>query len=142
MISLALDPPVSAPELDALLLSAWGSDSADYVDRVLPKSLGWVCAYAETRLVGFVNLATDGGRHAFVLDTAVHADFRRRGIASALVRQAIAVARERGADWLHVDYEPHLEVLYRKCGFRPTAAGLISLAGPSRGQSPAAPPNS
>jgi GNAT superfamily N-acetyltransferase len=74
-----------------------------------------------------VNVAWDGGVHAFLLDTVVHPDFRHRGIASDLVRRAAEIARDRGAHWLHVDYEPHLEGFYRTCGFRPTHAGLIAL---------------
>ena len=62
-----------------------------------------------------------------IFDSAVHPDYRRRGIATALVTQAAEVARKRGATWLHVDYEPHLAAFYERCGFRPTAAGLIRL---------------
>ena len=44
-----------------------------------------------------------------------------------LIKRAIELARQRGAHWLHVDFEPHLSEFYGKCGFRPTAAGLIEL---------------
>ena len=30
------------------------------------------------------------------------------------------------SEWLHVDYEPQLAPFYEPCGFRPTAAGLMS----------------
>ena len=63
------------------------------------------------RLVGYVNVAWDGGQHAFLLDTSVHPDFQRRGVATALVRLVTDAARARGAAWLHVDYEPHLDAL-------------------------------
>jgi len=43
------------------------------------------------------------------------------------VRLAAKLARDRGAKWLHVDFEPHLEGFYRACGFGPTAAGLMAL---------------
>jgi GNAT superfamily N-acetyltransferase len=89
--------------------------------------LAHVGAYDGERLVGFVNVAWDGGVHAFLLDTTVHPEFQRQGIATTLVRRAAELARERGAQWLHVDYEPHLEGFYRGCGFRPTLAGLIAL---------------
>ena len=36
-------------------------------------------------------------------------------------------AAARGASWVHVDYEPHLDGFYRGCGFTPAAAGLIRL---------------
>jgi GNAT superfamily N-acetyltransferase len=77
--------------------------------------------------VGYVNVIGDGGAHAFILDTTVHPDERRRGLGVQLVQAAAAEARAQGAQWLHVDYEPHLESFYRQCGFRPTAAGLLRL---------------
>jgi GNAT superfamily N-acetyltransferase len=77
--------------------------------------------------VGFVNLAWDGGIHAFLLDTTVHAAWQRRGIGRRLVGEAVAVAAARGMEWVHGDYEPHLDDFYRACGFQPTLAGLIRL---------------
>ena len=94
---------------------------------MLSRSLAHISAYDGTTLIGFVNVATDGGVHAFLLDTSVHPDFQHRGIGSDLVRRAIEAAKARGAQWLHVDYEPHLDGFYRACGFRPTLAGLIDL---------------
>ena len=78
-------------------------------------------------MVGFVNLAWDGGIHAFILDTTVHPDARRNGIGLELVRQAAKAAKKNGITWLHVDYEPDLREFYQKCGFRHTEAGLIAL---------------
>ena len=86
-----------------------------------------VGAYDDMLLVGFVNMAWDGGIHAFILDTCVDPDYRRQGIALRLVARAVDEARARGALWLHVDFEPHLEGFYRQCGFGPTAAGLMRL---------------
>ena len=97
------------------------------MQHVLSRSLAHVGAYDATRLVGFVNVAWDGGVHAFILDTCVHPDYRRQGIATMLVMRAVSVARERGAHWLHVDCEPHVSELYRRCGFRHTEAGLLRL---------------
>jgi GNAT superfamily N-acetyltransferase len=127
LIRIEVDPALVAHDFDALWRSAWGSPAGDYIQRILPRSLGYLAAFDDQRLVGFVNIAWDGAVHAFVLDTCVHADFQRRGIATNLVRRAAEVARERGAQWLHVDFEPQLESFYRACGFRPTAAGLIDL---------------
>ena len=101
----------------------------DWVAQVERHSLGWVTAVEDDELVGFVNVAWDGGVHAFLLDTLVRAGRRRRGIGVALVRAAVEGARQTGCEWLHVDFEDHLRGFYETgCGFTPTGAGLIALA--------------
>ncbi|MBY3069578.1 GNAT family N-acetyltransferase [Rhizobium laguerreae] len=127
MLELRIDPFPSAAELNALFSAAWGSPHNRDFTAVLSRSLAHIGAYQDDRLVGFINVAWDGGIHAFILDTSVHPDMRRQGIATRLVKEATRVARERGAEWLHVDFEPHLTGFYRACGFKPTEAGLIKL---------------
>lgn len=128
MINLVTDPFPEDAELAVLWRAAWGDGGPASFQPILERSLAHVTAHDGERLIGFVNVAWDGGVHAFLLDTCVAPDYRRQGIAVRLVQRATAVARERGAHWLHVDFEPHLESFYRKCGFRPTGAGLIRLA--------------
>ncbi len=120
-------PAVSNDVLNALFEAAWPAHTPGDFQPILGRSLAYVCAYDGDRLIGFVNLAWDGGIHAFLLNTTVHPDWQRHGIGRALVRRAAAVARERNILWLHVDYEPHLAGFYRDCGFRPTEAGLLWL---------------
>jgi N-acetylglutamate synthase-like GNAT family acetyltransferase len=91
-------------------------------------SLGWVCAREDGRLVGFVNVAWDGGVHAFILDTMVTGAVRHQGAGTELVAVAVRQARAAGCEWLHVDFEDHLRPFYfGSCGFTPTDAGLIQL---------------
>jgi len=122
-----IDPFPSEKDLERLWYEAWGNTLPASTMEVLARSLGHVGAYQGDEIIGFVNIAWDGGIHAFILDTCVHPEFRRRGIATRLVREAIALSRDRGARWLHVDFKPHLESFYRRCGFQPTTAGLIAL---------------
>lgn len=129
---LRVRPDLSDEVLNQLFSAAWPDHVARGFANVLSRSLVWIGAYAREQLIGFVNVAWDGGAHAFLLDTTVHPDHRRRGVGTALVRRAIAAAREGGVEWIHVDYEPRLDEFYRGCGFRPTAAGLIRLDRPPR----------
>ena len=110
----------------ALWAAAWGEAGPENLSR-LSHSLTWICAYEDSRLIGFVNVAWDGGVHAFLLDTTVHPEYQRRGLGRELVRRAAGESRQRGMHWLHVDFEPHLSDFYRGCGFRATDAGLMRL---------------
>jgi len=107
-----------------------GGADIDWRARVRRHSLGWVCARQDGELVGFVNVSWDGGAHAFVLDTVVAVRARRQGVGTGLVAAAAEQARAAGCEWLHVDFEDHLAGFYfQACGFTPTRAGLIRLAG-------------
>lgn len=121
--------PLSDGEMTELVAADGGVVAAGAWGRVRRHSLGWIVARDEGgRAVGFVNVAWDGGAHAFVLDTRTHADVRRRGIGTELVRRAALHAAEAGCEWLHVDFEPHLRRFYfDACGFWPTEAGLLRL---------------
>ncbi len=123
----SLSPSVTNNELNLLFTAAWPNHAWRDFQPILSRSLTFVCAYYAERMVGFVNVAWDGGIHGFILDTTVHPDLQRRGIGRQLVQRAAAAAQDAGLEWLHVDYEPHLEGFYHGCGFRSTAAGLMQL---------------
>lgn len=128
-IEFTADAPLKSGQLNELFGAAWLDHEQRDFTPVLERSLCHVSAFAGGQLIGFVNVAWDGGAHAFLLDPTVHPGFQRRGIGSALVKQAAALAANRGAEWLHVDYEARLDEFYERCGFQPTCAGLIRLIG-------------
>jgi GNAT superfamily N-acetyltransferase len=128
-VKYRVSPGVTNEELNALFAVAWQEHTRRDFEPVLNRSLTFVCAYYEERLVGFVNLAWDGGYHAFILDTTVHPGFRQSGIGRELVKRAVREAEGRGVEWVHVDYEPGLQSFYKQCGFLNTPAGLMRLKG-------------
>lgn len=85
-------------------------------------------AHSGPDLVGFVNVAWDGGVHFFLLDTTVHPRYQHRGIGTRLVHEAIDACRGKG-EWMHVDTEEPLMTQFyvRACGFDATPAGLLSV---------------
>ncbi|GAA1466694.1 GNAT family N-acetyltransferase [Nocardiopsis exhalans] len=123
--------PVDAEELSRLHTDAFAHEFAlvPWSERLERHSRSWAGAFVLGRLVGFVHAVWDGGVHAFVLDTAVASDMRHRGVGGRVVAALLEDLRGLGIEWVHVDYEPHLEGFYRKaCGFGPTRAGLLRLA--------------
>jgi GNAT superfamily N-acetyltransferase len=120
---------VSDAELVELIDSHGGNSVPGWWNQIRPHSLGWVSARSvDGRLVGFVNVAWDGGDHAFLLDTKTRGDHQHRGIGTSVVQFATRHAKAAGCEWLHVDFVPELALFYfQSCGFRPTEAGLIHL---------------
>jgi GNAT superfamily N-acetyltransferase len=126
-IEYKIEPKLSDRDLNDLFASAWENRAERKFGPVLERSLTYVGAFVGSRLVGFINVAWDGGIHGFILDTTVHREFQRRVIGAEMMKRAAKIAAERGIEWLHVDYEPHLDAFYRGCGYRKTEAGLLNL---------------
>ncbi|PDP89361.1 GNAT family N-acetyltransferase [Glycomyces fuscus] len=122
--------PVDDGEVSRLHADAFGGGYTlvPWAARLRRHSRSWAGEFHEGRLVGFAHAVWDGGAHAFLLDTAVSPAVRRQGVGSRVVAALVRDLGELGVEWVHVDYEPHLEGFYRRaCGFGPTRAGLLRL---------------
>jgi GNAT superfamily N-acetyltransferase len=117
--------PVADDDMVELVVSHGGRAAPGWWDQIRPHSLGWVAARDDDGLlVGFVNVAWDGGDHAFLIDTKTRGSHQHRGVGSQLVRTAADHAAAAGCEWLHVDFDAELEPFYLgACGFRASPAG-------------------
>jgi len=120
---------VADEEMVDLIESHGGEPAAGWWDRISPHSLGWVAARSgDGTLVAFVNVAWDGGDHAFLIDTKTRRTHQGRGLGTEVVRRAAVHAKAAGCEWLHVDFDQELAPFYfDACGFDRTDAGLIHL---------------
>jgi len=72
MTKYEINPDVGNDALNALFADSWPNHTPHDFLPVLSQSLGYVCATVDGVLVGFVNVAWDGDKHAFLLDPTVH----------------------------------------------------------------------
>ena len=117
-------------ELSALHAAGFDGDGSisPWAERLERYSLGWVTARRGSELVGFCNVITDGGRHAFLLDVVVHPAHQGTGIGRSLVLHTIEKCRSCHVEWRHVDFEADLGEFYMAEGlFRRTTAGILKL---------------
>ena len=131
-IAIRVKFPVDDVTLSRLHATAFGNACGEIVPwahRLQQHSVSWIGAFDQDALVGFVHAAWDGGLHAFLLDTVVDPEYQRQGVGRQLVRELVRETRTSGCEWLHVDYEPHLDAFYREaCGFAATHARLLGLS--------------
>ncbi|MCX6467497.1 MAG: GNAT family N-acetyltransferase [Pseudonocardiales bacterium] len=130
MIEYAVRGPVDDLALSQLHAAAFAENArlVRWGERLARHSLSWVTATDGGRLVGFVHLAWDGDRHAFLLDAVVAPDRQRAGIGTELVTRAVRLAADAGCTWLHADFAPDLAPFFHdRCGLPATAAALARL---------------
>jgi GNAT superfamily N-acetyltransferase len=106
----------------------YSADEWNWVELLSRHSVGWVVARDGDTLVGFVNVLWDGLVHAWLQDTMVASSARRRGVGTEVVKLATLEARAAGCEWLHADFDEHLQPFYLDaCGFSSTYAGRVAL---------------
>lgn len=118
---------ITSDEINSLMSLCWDDfEEVDY-QHILDKSLAYITARYDSQLIGFYNLAWDGGRHATIFDLNVHPDYRHQGVALEMLKMAPIIAKKNNIKFLHVDFDLKLEKLYKKAGFEMISAGIIQL---------------
>lgn len=119
------------PEVGALCslreAVGWDRDETDYPGAFDAYDTCVTALLSDGSLVGWCAALSDGVRHAFLIDVIVTPRWQRRGVGRAMVERATAALRERGIRIIHVDFTPEQEGFYRRCGFRPSPAGIREL---------------
>jgi len=126
-MQILVNSPVTSREINALMELCWNDHNESDYQPILERNLAHVVARDNQNLIGFCNLAWDGGRHATVFDLCVHPDYRHQGIALKMLEWAPKIAQDHGIKYLHVDFDSALEELYKKAGFEIISAGIVYL---------------
>lgn len=94
----------------------------DMLRSAFRHSLCALGAWEGEKLLGLVRLAGDGFSCVLIQDLLVHPPFQRRGIASALMREALARYEQAYQIQLLTDDVEATRQFYGQLGFRPAAA--------------------
>ena len=105
---------------------AWTPDDIDRDARTLRHSSKptWVAEIAGT-MVGFSDLEPDGHLDCMY----VHADYQRRGVATRLLAQVEAAAKERGIGRLYSEVSITARPFFERRGFSVIAAQVVTARG-------------
>lgn len=119
--SLAIRPLVTADLDDALELcriAGWNQTRADWIRLLDHEPAGCFIAELDGQSVGTVTTTTYGTDLAWIGMMLVHPDFRRRGLATALMERSLEFLRDRQIRCVKLDATPAGQPVYERLGFR------------------------
>lgn len=120
--------PISVKELNEFLKKQnWGVEPIEKLQKALDLSWGWICARNEkNELIGFVQILSDGIKHAYILRLLVHPEYRGLGYGRMLMNELIAWLDEEKLNPILIT-KPNEESFYTSFGLTRQNGGFISL---------------
>lgn len=94
------------------------TDHPDSLRRGFENTLLILGAYTENELLGILRAVGDGETIIFIQDILVHPDYQRRGIGTALLKEALSRYSHVRQIQLATDNTEQTKAFYRSCGFR------------------------
>lgn len=115
-------------ELNNLLATiGWGSNPNEKLEKSLELSWGWITARNDNdELIGFVQVLSDGIKHAYILRLLVHKEHQGNGIGKLIVNELMGWLDENGLNPILIT-KPSEEAFYNKFGFSREQNGFISM---------------
>ncbi len=118
------------PDLEAEMVAALRSEVGwdarkEKLERIIGRTYTTAACFDGNRLIGFVDVISDGVDDAFIRNLLVHPDYRGKGIGLRLLQIIIKRIKTDRIKTINVLFEPQLAELYRKAGFRIIKGGII-----------------
>ena len=98
-------------------LAGWNQTRDDWLRLLTYQPDGCFLATCNGRPAGTVTTTSYGAALAWIGMMLVHPDFRRQGIATALMRESIAFLHRCGVQSIKLDATPEGEPVYQRLGF-------------------------
>ncbi|MBM7613810.1 GNAT family N-acetyltransferase [Alkaliphilus hydrothermalis] len=129
MIKIIRNDQLDTQELNNLLSTiGWGMSSNEKLEQSLNLSWGWITAREEPsgELVGFVQILSDGIKHAYILRMLVAPDYQGQGIGTKIIDELMILLRENKINPILIT-KPTEESFYQKFGFVRETDRFISM---------------
>jgi GNAT superfamily N-acetyltransferase len=126
ILSYKVDAPITAKQVADLRESVGWDRREEQHERILNNTWRRVTCHDDTRLVGYVDVISDGVDDAFVRDLIVHPGYQGRGIGTQLLHTVLRETIDAGIACVGALFSEDLAPFYRRAGFRVVAGGLFS----------------
>lgn len=116
---------VSPQEIAELRKSVGWNSMEEYYNDSLKQSYFYICCYEEGKLIGFLDVVSNGVTDAYIQDVMVSPKYQGNGIGTNLIIKAINKLKEDNIYMISVIFEKSLLPFYNKFGFHTMLSGQL-----------------
>lgn len=118
-------PQISPKEVSELRNSVGWNGMEQCYKNSLNKSYFYICCFDDNKLIGFLDVVSNGVTDAYIQDVIVNPDFQGKGIGTNLMKLAIDKLIEDNIYMISVLFHESLSPFYKKFGFNLLLAGQL-----------------
>ncbi len=120
-----LNPFLKVEDVAALRVKVGWDSRKKQLERTLGKTYLSAACFDNSRLVGMIDVISDGVDDALIRNLMVDPDYHREGVALKLLEIVKSQLKADRIKTVNVLFEPDLKALYIKAGFRVVCGGII-----------------
>ena len=116
---------VSIESIGALRKSVGWNKMMEYHEKSLQNSYLYICCYENDKLIGFLDVISNGSSDAYIQDVMVSPQYQGKGIGTTLMNIAIENLKKDKIYAISVLFDERLINFYKKFSFNIMYAGQI-----------------
>lgn len=124
-LEFVINPIIDAGQLADLRKTVGWDARREKLKQIVGCTYLTAGCFDQHRLVGFVDVLSDGVDDALIRSLVVDPRYQGRGIGLELLKMITAIIKKDQIKTVNVLFEPELAPFYRKAGFRIISGGLI-----------------
>lgn len=116
---------VSVKDISKLRKSVGWNSMEDCYKTSLKRSYFYICCYEESKLIGFLDVVSNGTTDAYIQDVMVNPEYQGKGVGTSLMNKAIKKLKEDNIYMISVIFTEALLPFYKKFGFYIMLSGQL-----------------
>ncbi len=120
-----LNPLLKVEDVAALRIKVGWDSREKKLKCILGKTYLSAACFDNSRLVGMIDVISDGVDDALIRNLMVDPDYHREGVALKLLEMVKCQLKADRIKTVNVLFEPDLKELYIKAGFKVVCGGII-----------------
>jgi ribosomal protein S18 acetylase RimI-like enzyme len=118
-------PQVYPKEVSELRYSVGWNEMEECYKDSLKRSYFYICCYEDNKLIGFLDVVSNGVTDAYIQDVMVNPYYQGKGVGTNLIKLAIDKLKEDKIYMISVIFQESLLSFYKKFGFNILLAGQM-----------------